>query len=142
MTIVARLRIARALLVAGLGVRMLSWRETVGHVGNPDFLVQAFPLGPTHSWYRVFRETCGDVAKMAVFLLLFFGTPPWRTSATWWVGFILMLGYYAPFWVGEPFLSALSAPNRTAAIVHVFMALFAFAGLFIARPIFISPEQS
>ena len=142
MTIAAGLGIARALLVAGLGVGMLSWRESVGHIGNPDFVVAAFPLGPTHSWYHVFREGCGDVAKMAVFLLLFFGTPPWRTSATWWIGFILMLGYYAPFWIGEPFLPALSAPNLTAAIVHVVMALFAFAGLFVARPIFISQEQS
>lgn len=138
---VSRLTIARVLLVVGLGVGLPSWRESVGHIGNADFLAPASPLGPTHSWYHVFREVCGDVAKMVVFLLLFFGPARWRTSATWWIGLALMLGYYAPFWIGEPFLPALSAPNMPAAIIHVVMALFAFAGLFLARPAFHSCED-
>jgi hypothetical protein len=116
--------IARIFLIVGLGVGLLSWRESVGHIGNPDFRVDAYPLGATHSWYHVFREVCGDAAKMAVFLLLFFGSARWRTPVTWWIGLVLMLGYYAPFWIGEPFLSALSAPNTPAAIVHIVMALF------------------
>jgi hypothetical protein len=52
-----------------------------------------------------------------------------------------MLGYYAPFWIGEPFLSALSAPNAPAAIIHIVMALFAGAALFAARPAFRSTED-
>jgi hypothetical protein len=51
-------------------------------------------------------------------------------------GLVLMLGYYAPFWIGEPFLPELSAPNNAAAIVHIVMALFAFSALFVARPSF------
>jgi hypothetical protein len=133
--------IARILLIVGLGVGLLSWRESVGHIGNPDFRVDAYPLGATHSWYHVFREVCGDAAKMAVFVLLFFGSARWRTPVTWWIGLVLMLGYYAPFWIGEPFLPALSAPNTPAAIVHIVMALFARAALFAARPVFRSTED-
>jgi hypothetical protein len=46
-----------------------------------------------------------------------------------------MIGYYAPFWIGEPFLPALSAPN-TPAVIHVVMALSASAAMFAARPSF------
>lgn len=132
MSTAGRLLIARLLLVSGLGVGLLSWRETVGHVGNPDFLVDRYPLGATHAWYHVFREACGDVAAMAMFLLVFFGPSRWRTPETWWIGLILMLGYYAPFWIGEPFLPALSAPNGAAQIVHALMAAASLAALLIA----------
>jgi hypothetical protein len=132
----AQLTIARVLLLVGLGIGLLSWREAVDHIGNADFLVPAYPLGATHSWYHVFREVCGDVAKMTVFLLLFFGSPRWRTPTSWWIGLVLMLGYYAPFWIGEPFLPELSAPNNAAAIVHIVMALFAFSALIVVRPAF------
>jgi hypothetical protein len=131
-----RLTIGRVLLLVGLGVGRLSWRESVGHIGNADFRVPAYPLGATHSWYHVFREVCGDVADMTVFQLLFFGSPAWRTPNSWWIGLVLMLGYYAPFWIGEPILPELSAPNDAAAIVHIVMALFAFSALFVARPAF------
>jgi hypothetical protein len=80
------LTIARVLLLVGLSIGLLSWRESVDHIGNADFRVPAFPLGATHSWYHVFREVCGDVAKMVVFLLLFFGSPRWRTPTSWWMG--------------------------------------------------------
>ena len=130
------LTIARALLVIGLGVGLLSWRESVGHIGNANFLTPAYPLGATHGWYHVFREVCGDVAKMVVFLLLLFRSAQWRTPATWWIGLILMLGYYAPFWIGEPVLPALSAPTTPAAITHVVMTLFTLGALFVARPAF------
>jgi uncharacterized membrane protein (DUF485 family) len=131
---------ARILPIVGLCVGLLNWRESVGHIGNPDFRVNAYPLGATHRWYHVFREVCGNAAKMAVFVLLFFGSARWRTPVTWWIGFVLMLGY-APFWIGEPFLSALSAPNTPAAIVHIVMALFTCAALFAARPVFRSTED-
>lgn len=137
----ARLTFARVLLVAGLGIGLLSWRESVSHIGSPDFLLANHPSGATHGWYHVFREVCGDVAKMAVFLILFFGRAGWRTPVTWWIGLILMLGYYAPFWIGEPFLPALSAPNTAAGIVHILMALFAFSSLGLARPFFQSTKD-
>jgi hypothetical protein len=132
----ARLNAARALLVMGLLIGLMSWKESVGHIGNANFLVPAFPLVPTHAWYHIFREVCGDVAKMGVFLLLFFGPTHWRTAVAWWICLVLMLGYYAPFWIGEPFLRALSAPIPFAGHVHVAMALFAFVGLALARPSF------
>lgn len=138
---VSRLNIARAALAAGLAVGLLSWKESAGHVGAEDFLVPAYPLGATHAWHHVFREVCGDVAKMAVFILLFFGPSPWRTPATWWIGLILMLGYYAPFWIGDPFLPALSAPIPVEGWIHLAMALLAFGGLGLARPAFTLPER-
>lgn len=141
MSAAARLLTARALLVAGLGVGLLSWRETAGHVGNPDFLVDRYPLGATHAWYHAFREACGDVAKMAVFLLIFFGPPRWRTPFAWYTVLILMLGYYAPFWIGEPFFPALSAPNFPAQVIHVAMAALCFAALIVARPSFVTPAE-
>ena len=132
----AHLSLARVLIVIGIGIGLLSWRESVGHIGNANFLAPAYPLGPTHAWYHVFRVVCGDVAKMAVFLLIFFGPKRWRTPVTWTIALALMLGYYAPFWIGEPFLPALAAPNLPAAVVHILMAVFAFAALFVARPSF------
>lgn len=137
----ARLTTAQALLLASLGVGLLSWRETVGHVGSPDFLLDRYPLGPTHAWYHAFREACGDVAKMAVLLLIFFGPHRWRTSFAWWTSLILMLGYYAPFWLGEPFLPALSAPNLPAQIIHLAMAVLSAAALIVARPSFVTPAE-
>ena len=138
---ISRLNTARMLLAAGLAVGLLSWKESVGHIGNADFLVPAYPLGPTHAWYHVFREACGDIAKMAVLILVFFGPPPWRTPVTWWIGLILMLGYYAPFWIGEPFLSVLSAPIPIANWIHLAMALPAFMAIGLARPAFMLPER-
>ena len=132
----ARLNTARASLVIGLLIGLMSWKESVGHIGNADFLVPSFPLVATHAWYHVFREACGDIAKMGVLLLFFFGPQHWRTTIGWWVCLILMLGYYAPFWIGEPFLHELSAPIPFAGRVHVAMAFFAFLGLALAQPSF------
>jgi len=75
--------------VIGLSIGLVSWKESIGHIGNANFLVPAYPLGPTHAWYHVFREVCGDVAKMAVFLLLFFGPDWWRTPVAWSICLIL-----------------------------------------------------
>ena len=125
------LQLARILLALGLAIGLLSWKESVNHIGNPNFLVLSYPLGPAHSWYHVFREACGDVAKMTVFLLVFFGPSRWRIPITWWTCFALMLGYYAPFWIGAPWLPELVAPNRFANAVHAGMAVFAFLGLIV-----------
>jgi hypothetical protein len=132
---ISRLNIARSSLLIGLLIGLVSWKESVGHIGNANFLVPAYPLGPSHAWYHVFREVCGDVAKMAVFLLLFFGSDRWRTPVAWSICLILMLGYYAPFWIGEPFLPALTAPIPIAGVAHVAMAVFAFLAL-------ASPDQA
>jgi len=48
-----------------------------------------------------------------------------------------MLGYYAPFWIGQPFVPALSAPNAIANVIHIVMAALAFAALFVGRSAFV-----
>jgi hypothetical protein len=126
---ISRPNIARSSLVIGLLIGLVSWKESVGHIGNASFRVPAYPLGLTHAWYHIFREVCGDVAKMGVFLLLFFGPDRWRTPVAWSICLILILGYYAPIWVGEPFLPALSAPIPIAGAAHVVIAVFAFPAL-------------
>jgi hypothetical protein len=46
---------------------------------------------------------------------------------------ILMIGFYAPFWVGTPFMAELAAPNRGAEINHLQMAIPALIGCFLSR---------
>jgi len=70
---------------------------------------------------------------MVVILMLLFGKPQNRTPFTWLLSLLLMLGYYAPFWIGTPFLGQLSAPNIGAEIVHIVMAVLALGGLAIVR---------
>jgi hypothetical protein len=49
---------------------------------------------------------------------------------------ILMIGFYAPFWVGTPFMAELGSPNRAAEINHLQMAVPALLGCFLAKPRF------
>ena len=53
MTTMERLTLARILLLAGLAVGLLSWRESARHIGSPDFLVPGYEP-PTPAWYHVF----------------------------------------------------------------------------------------
>jgi hypothetical protein len=46
---------------------------------------------------------------------------------------ILMIGFYAPFWVGTPFNAALGAPNMSAEINHLQMAVPALLGCFLSK---------
>jgi hypothetical protein len=132
-----RLTLSRTMLVIGLLVGLGSWWQTVGHIGNPLYLLPAnSPEGSEHGWYHFFREACSDVAMMTVFIVSFFGSAEFRTRQTWWLVLILMVGYYASFWIGSPFLAALSAPSTIANLIHVGMASFAFAALLVGRPAF------
>lgn len=128
-----RLNLARTSLVLGLLIWLMNWEESVGHTSNADFLVLGYPFGATHAWNLVFREVCRDVAKMATTLLLFFGTCRWRIPIT----LILMLGYYEPFWIGEPFLPVSSALIPIDGWGHLAMAFFALLGLGLVRPSFL-----
>jgi hypothetical protein len=133
-----RLTLSRIILGIGLLVGLGSFWQTVSHIGNPLYLLPFnSPEGSEHGWYHFFREICADVAMMTVFILVFVGSDEFRTRQTWWLTFILMVGYYAPFWIGGLFLVALSAPSTTANVVHIAMATFAFAALFIGRPAFL-----
>lgn len=128
------LNIARGLLVIGLVIGLKSWWMTISHVGDENYtLVSEFTKGPYHAWYHAFREALADVAAMLTLLLIFFGKSEWRTSKTWWIALILMVGYYAPFWIGTPFYPELAAPNMGAEMVHLAMTIPPIIALFLSR---------
>jgi len=130
--------IARGLLIIGLVIGLKSWWMTITHVGDESYqLVSEFTKGSYHTWYHAFREAIADIAAMLVLLLIFFGKSHWRTPKTWWVSLILMMGYYAPFWIGAPFYPQLAAPNMGAEMVHLAMAIPPVIGLFLAKKTFI-----
>ncbi|MEM9649469.1 MAG: hypothetical protein AAF969_13400 [Bacteroidota bacterium] len=107
---------------------------TITHVGDESYrLISEFTKGSYHAWYHAFREAIGDLAAMSVLLLIFFGHKNWRIPKTWWVALIVMVGYYAPFWIGAPFYSQLAAPNMGGEIVHLAMAIPSVIGLFLAK---------
>ena len=128
---------ARIFVIAGF---LLGWNSigaTITHIGSDAFLlVPAAPVAQTHSWHHFFRELGGDFGAMAAILLILFAAPKHRTPVTWWVMLILMIGFYAPFWVGTPFNPALGAPNMGAEINHLSMAIPALIGCFLAKPYF------
>lgn len=138
-----RLVIARILLALGLLAGSASWWITLQHISDPNFLlVAAFEDGASHARYHVFREAGGDVAAMAVLLILFYGPQRFRTRESWLTALLVMAGYYAPFWIGAPFNEALAASNRGAEAVHIAMAVPSVAALFLAKPVFLRAKES
>lgn len=130
----SRLLIARILVAIGMVVGVESLWATFGHIGDPLFtLPEEFGGGTTHAWYHALREAMGDIATIAVLLLLFFGPAKFRSTSTWWIGLILMIGYYSPFWVGMPFNAALAAPTIEAEVRHIIQAAIPLAALFLAK---------
>ena len=141
MSILKNIWTARVLVIAGFLLGWGSIGATVGHVGNDRFLlVEGAPLVQTHSWHHFFRELGGDFGAMAVILLILFAATRFRTPLTWWVMVILMVGFYAPFWIGVPFMSELAAPNMRAEITHLSMAIPAVLGCILARRHFLESE--
>jgi hypothetical protein len=133
MKILTNLWTARILVIIGFLAGWNSLSATVGHIGNDAFLLTPdAPLAVTHSWHHFFREIGGDFAKMAAILLILFSAQRFRTRVAWWVMLILMIGFYAPFWVGTPFMAELGAPNRDAEINHLGMAIPALLGCLLA----------
>lgn len=138
----SKLNIARGTLVLGLLIGMISFMATIGHIGNPDYLlIPGTDELQTHAWYHALREATGDVASMGILLLTFFGQKAWRTRTTWIICLIIMVGYFAPFWIGAPFSPALNAPSWAAEIVHVIMAALPFTALFLARQDFLQSND-
>ena len=137
-----RLNIARALTIIGFLIGLRSVGFTWAHIGDEMFsLTSESHLAVTHSWHHYFREVFGDVAAMVVVLLILFAPKQLRQPAVWWSMLILLLGFYAPFWVGVPFMAELAAPSMTAEIQHVIMALPPVIGLFLCRSYYFRPDR-
>jgi hypothetical protein len=137
MKILTNLWTARVLVIAGFLAGWNSLGATVNHIGSDLFLLTpSAPLAQTHAWHHYFRELGGDFGAMAAILVILFAAPRFRTPVAWWVMLILMVGFYAPFWVGVPFMPELGAPNFGAEINHLSMAIPALIGCFLARPSF------
>ena len=136
-----RINVARVLVVAGFAIGLTSLSATFSHIGDPNYLVQPeFENGQTHAWYHALREAVGNVAAMAAVLFVFFGRPRDRNPATWWICLIVVVGYYAPYWVGMPFDPALGAPSLVVEVSHVLQALAAVTGLLVSRREFYSAD--
>jgi hypothetical protein len=143
MSILKNLWTARVLVIMGFLLGYGSLGATVGHVGNDLFLlVEGAPVVQTHSWHHFFRELGGDFGAMAVILLILFAAPRFRTPVAWWAVVILMAGFYAPFWIGVPFMAELAAPDMDAEINHLSMAIPAVLGCILARRHFLESEES
>ena len=128
---------ARVLVIAGFLFGWNSLGATMRHMGNELFLLVAeSPNGPAHSWHHFFRELGGDFGAMAAILVILFAAPRYRNALTWSVMLILMIGFYAPFWVGVPFMPELGAPSVAAEINHLLMAVPTLLGCFLAWPSF------
>jgi hypothetical protein len=92
--------------------------------------------GPPHAWYHFFREGGLDIGVQAAVLIILFAAPRFRTPVTWQVMAVLMVGYYAPFWVGGLYMSELSPPGGyfgRADWAHIVQAFFPVLALFLGR---------
>tara|TARA_Y100000590_G_scaffold445607_1_gene578005 strand:+ start:213 stop:641 length:429 start_codon:yes stop_codon:yes gene_type:complete len=129
-----RINIARFLVLFGFIVGLRSIYYTWAHIGNDLFLLTSdSPLALTHSWHHFFREIFGDFGAMIGVLILLWLPQNHRVPMTWWVMLVLLLGFYAPFWVGTPFMIELAAPTLGAEIQHLIMALPPIIALFVVR---------
>lgn len=121
---------ARVLVIIGLVAGLFPIAFTFDHIGNAQHLLID---SSTHSWHHFFREGVGDLGASAVILFVMFAAPKFRNPALWWVMLITMFGFYAPFWIGAPFMDELAAPSMTAEIAHLRMAVPALLGCFLAK---------
>jgi hypothetical protein len=137
MNLIHNLWTARILVIIGFLAGWTSLGATFGHLGNEIFLLTPdAPVTPTHSWHHFLRELGGDFGAMLAILVIIFAAPKQRTTLTWLVMLILMLGFYAPFWIGTPFDPAYGAPSIGAEINHLIMAIPPLIGCFLLRPHF------
>ncbi len=129
-----RMNIARVLTIVGFFIGLRSVGFTWAHIGSDLFLLTPeTPLAVTHSWHHYFREVFGDGAAMIVVLVLLYVPAQLRQPIVWWSMLILLLGFYAPFWVGVPFMAELAAPSFSAELQHLAMAIPPILGAFVCR---------
>jgi hypothetical protein len=132
-----RINVARLLVVIGFAIGLTSLSATFSHIGDPNYLLPPeYENGQTHGWYHALREAVADLAAMAVVLFVFFGRHQDRNPATWWICLIVVVGYYAPYWIGMPFNPALGAPSLVVEVSHVLQALATVSGVLVARRVF------
>ncbi len=130
---------ARGLVIVGFLAAYVPVSATFAHIGNENTrLINS----STHSWHHFFREGFGDLGAMAAILVILFAAPRFRSPTMWWVMLILMFGFYAPFWVGTPFMAELAAPSMSAEIAHLQTAVPAVLGCFLARRHFMPPRAT
>ncbi len=129
-----RMNIGRALTILGFGLGLGSVGATWTHIGDEMYLLTSeSPVDVTHSWYHFFREVFGDLGAMIGVCILLWAPAKLRAPLTWWTMLVLLAGFYAPFWVGAPFMQALAAPDWIAELQHVVMAVPPLVGLFLVR---------
>lgn len=134
MELINRMNVGRALTVFGFVIGLRSVLLTWGHIGSDLFLLTPeAPLAVSHSWHHYFREVFGDFGAMIGVCILLWAPPQFRGPAIWWTMLVLLMGFYAPFWVGVPFMAELAAPSLNAEIQHVVMAVPPLIGLFVVR---------
>ncbi len=137
-----RLNIARALTIIGFLIGLRSVGFTWAHIGDEMFvLTSETRLAVTHSWHHYFREVFGDVAAMVVVLFILYAPKQLRQPVAWWSMLILLFGFYAPFWIGVPFMAELAAPSMSAEIQHIMMALPPLVGLFLCRSYYFPSDR-
>jgi hypothetical protein len=132
MHILSHIWTARVLVIAGFLAGWTSLGATFGHIGDPSTLMTNAGV-PTHSWHHFLRELGAQFGIMGAVLILLFSKPALRSATTWWVMLVLLLGFYAPFWIGVPFDPAYGAPGMGAEINHLAMAAPALLGVLLAR---------
>ena len=117
---------ARGLVIIGFLAAYVPVGSTFAHIGDENTRLIS---SSTHSWHHFFREGFGDLGT----LMILFAAPQFRNPTMWWIMLILMFGFYAPFWVGVPFMAELAAPSMSAEIAHLQTAVPAVLGCFLAR---------
>jgi hypothetical protein len=130
MNFLSNLWTARVLVLIGLIAGYYPVSSTFTHIGSERHLLIN---SSTHGWHHFFREGMGDVAATVAILVIIFAAPRFRNPMLWWVMIIIMIGFYAPFWIGVPFMAELAAPSMTAEIAHLSMAVPALLGGLLAR---------
>ena len=101
--------------------------------------------GPPHAWYHFFREGGMDIGVQAAILIILFAAPRFRTPVTWWVIATLMIGYYAPFWVGGVYMAELSPPGGYFGVAdwaHIVQAFLPVVALFLGRKHFYADARA
>ena len=129
-----RMNVGRALTLLGFVIGLRSVAFTVSHIGSDRFLLTPdSPIVQTHSWHHFLREAFGDFGAMIGVCILLWAPTRYRGPATWWTMLVLLLGFYAPFWVGTPFMAELGAPTLGTEVWHAAMAIPPLVGVFVVR---------